>query len=270
MELVLDLVLEHADVVTLLDCLFLNKHIHEVVKRVLSCELSLFRKLREVSDDMYEGIELYMRNEWEWFDDPDVYSKNPVCKRTRQMLITIYGRLYKFNVNIDAEYIKVMISEEQCWFVQDFTTFLDLYPHKISLDILGHIFHCICNRNHMCDGCPCSSCSCNFNLMGYLNHILDKGFNVNTLLPIRYNGFDRLMWSERSYTTILNHAIRMTDSEVINILLKKNPNLLMYDEMGMSAEKLFSKPVKCFEKFANTVNGMIKQQRDALEANIWN
>ena len=234
MSLILSLVLEHVDMSTLLDCVFLSKHVHTVVMRILNYEISLIRELKTLFDgDIYSGIICYAGDSrWVYLGDSEFSKKyRPLRKNIKSNLMTVYVRLYPFDVVTTLDYSKDYRHKEMKQFMDDFGCLVDKYYHKMSLDLIGIIFACACRR---CLHCNISELRkydekkwCEY--LDIVKCILDKGFDVNQLINMG-DGYK---------TTILNHALRQEDSELAGLILDRNPDVFIFDTIGHSADKLF-------------------------------
>jgi hypothetical protein len=239
MELILDLVLEYVDVETLLNCMFLSKHVHSVVMRILNYEISLLNELNYIFDgDIYKGIVIYT-NDFEevvkclFCTDQDEFVKKyyPLRKNIKSDLMTVYSRLYRFDVELPEKYGKVIHPDKILEFLEDFGYLVDKYYYKMSLDLLGIILLGVFIRHDYCYDERLND----FDYVKVTKYeniikcILDKGFNVNQLINMG-DGYE---------TTILNFALIREDPEITELILDKNPDVFMFDEHGNSADKLF-------------------------------
>jgi hypothetical protein len=249
MELILDLALECADVMTLLDCVFLSKHVHEVVTRILHVEFRLMRKFSELlRGEVYPGIKYFsgefylshLQDYYDWykktqeFEELQVtYAENAGVLTDRMMII--YGRLYKFKINPKADYITDSNFEECEVFVDDFMWYLRLYPHKVSRKPLGCL---VWNAYRI-------------GLSGKLvNILLEKGFDVNQLLYI--DGLRQ---------TILHFCVYRELWSVVDTLLDTCPDLYIYDKNGTSVYRLIKQYVGCPQSVLDKFQALVKQQK---------
>jgi hypothetical protein len=152
-------------------------------------------------------------------------------KNIKINLMTIYVRLYPFDVVTTLDYSKDYRHKEMKQFMDDFGCLVDKYYHKMSLDLIGIIFACACRR---CLHCNISELRkydekkwCEY--LDIVKCILDKGFDVNQLINMG-DGYK---------TTILNHALRQEDSELAGLILDRNPDVFIFDTIGHSADSLF-------------------------------
>jgi hypothetical protein len=198
MCLVLDLVLEYADTATLLNCMFIDKHVHGVVMRILDRE---FTAIRDMSDrnngDIFLGIQC---------GNPELHHR----------ILEIYGRLYPFNINPiwNTRYRKHVIF--------DFITLSNQYYHKMPLHAITFII-CVTFRRYMYLSDYCHV------FLGAVHNILTKGFDVNLMINIVPN----------HKTTILIHALMVIDPVMVELVLDAHPDILLEDELGMSAISVF-------------------------------
>jgi hypothetical protein len=250
LQLVLDVVLEHADVNTLLDCLFLDKHTHGVVMRVLYVECVLMREFsRLLKGQVYAGIKYFSQ---EFFLSRLEYNKNWYKSRryfkllhkkyfqqsdtlSANMLV-IYGRLYKFKINPKEDYIRDSDFEECEAFVDDFMELIDMYPHKVSRKLLGCLMWCAYRRGKSED---------------LILLILDKGFDVNQLLYI--GGLRQ---------TVLHFCIYRELWGIIGYILDKNPDLYVYDKNGWSPYRLLKDALPQLpDHIVNKFRKLVKEQK---------
>jgi hypothetical protein len=249
MELILDLVLEQADVMTLLDCLFLSKHVHEVVMRILYVEFKLIRRFSELlRGEVYPGIKYFssefylshLQDYHSWYEKTQEfeelqakYAENAGVLTDRMM--TIYGRLYKFKINPKADYINDSDFEECEVFVDDFMEYLRLYHHKVSRKVLGCLVWNAYRRGRCYE---------------LINILIEKGFDINQLL---YIGGIR--------QTILHFCVYRELWSIVDTLLDTCPDLYVYDKNGTSVYRLIKQYVGCPQSVLDKFQALVKQQK---------
>jgi hypothetical protein len=136
-----------------------------------------------------------------------------VDKYEHRDLLSVYCKLYPFNVNTKSNYIRYTDIQELDYIVCDFERLCKSHYYKIPLNVLGVMIHYFIDIQD------------EFNSIDF---ILDKGYNVNSY--IRIKGYR---------TTILHHAIRNDRFPIINSIIDKNPNLYIVDDHQDTAVSLF-------------------------------
>jgi len=221
MQLILDLTLEHADTSTLLDCLFLNKHVHGVVMGLLKRQLQFMTELERMFDgDIYQGIRFMSGcdvEHLEYFENQEEVSEFleiNADKYDTEDLLEIYGRLYPFNVNTKAYYISNADWNELFIFIEDFGQFIDKYYYKLTPNMVGVLVFISFDMGQYID---------------VVTTILKKGFDPTKL--VRIPGYYK--------TSILNYAIYKKIYWLVQEIFDTKPNLFVRDGKGNHAYKLF-------------------------------
>jgi len=225
LQLILDVVLEHADTMTLLDYLFVCKHTYNVVMRILQVEFKLIRTFSKLlHGEIYPGIkyftgEFYLshlqdyrnyRKKTRKFDAlQNIHAKNIEILALNMMIV--YGRLYKFKINPKADYIRDSDFEECEVFVDDFINYAELYHYKISRKLLGCLIWDAYRRGR-CDE--------------LIHILLSKGFDIDQYLTINFR------------QTILHFCVYYNIWDVADAILDKRPNIYLYDKNGNSVYRL--------------------------------
>lgn len=223
MRLVLDLVLERADVDVLLNCLFINKRIHGMIVTMIHYELTIIKRMSpHYRGDVYQAIWHSHTSEGEMVG----YKYN---ETTHHRMVKIYGKLYEFNMDHSASYIRTGVMFNPGRFISDMCILLADYYHKIPSDIIIIIFQIIfrrCSYDRICSCVTFHLDDCRY--VQIARYILSKGFNVNSLIRTRQGNkvYD---------TTLLIFAIINCDVPMISLLLEFKPNLSIVDENGGSA-----------------------------------
>lgn len=223
MELVLDVVLEHADIETLLDCVFMSKHVHATVMRILAPEFRLLDKMDDTFyGEVYEGIQFigsYLQHQDNYTGGCMEFVRELIVmsRQMRKRLMAIYAKLYPFwifhkrayrygrhNIFSGGMYKPVA-------FMADFAPYIDRYYYKMTCEVVGNLIYGA------------------FKFEKYewvIKRILDKGFNIDSLLYIG-----------NKKTTVLLYAAQKERLEIINLLLDYRPNLYLYDSSGACGAK---------------------------------
>lgn len=213
----LQLVLEYADIRTVLDCMFLSKHIYKVVMQLLAPELALIRKLNvEYEGDVCKGMWCY----WELMPLGAVSYSEGMHMR----LLHVYATLYTFKESGTLNYMPNAIIVPKR-FITDACILIHTYYHKVPKNLILAIFNCVFNR-YMTGSCFCMyghSHSCIYITLA--KTILDKGFDVNSLINHRRG----------ANTPLLLYAVYCADIIMIDILLGKRPNVYLTNDSGENA-----------------------------------
>jgi hypothetical protein len=249
MELILDLVLEYVDMSTLVDCVFLNKHVHSMVMPKLLPVCNLMTELSYMlKDDMYQGIGYLCgvidTKRIEFTEYENAVMDTIECNEGKyeyQDLFQIYTKLYPFNVDTKAPYIKHATVDELCTFMDDFTPLINKYYYKMPKKLIGAIIFGAFEMGQYAD---------------VMDDILNKGFNINE--PLRMIVGSKI--------TILNYAIIHHKFWLVDILLDKKPDLYVYDGTGNRSVDLI-KPYNNRRKYAEDYLMLhILDRVDALKA----
>lgn len=249
MSLELDLVLERADVMTLLNCMFLSKHVHGVVMSILNVEFKLIKRFSKLlKGEIYPGIKYFsgefylshLQDYHSWYEKTQEFEKLQAKYAENagvltDHMMTIYGRLYKFKINPKADYIIDSDGEECKTFATDFMEYLKLYPHKVSRKLLGCLVWNAYRRGRITE---------------LVTVLIEKGFYVNQLL---YIGEFR--------QTILHFCVYRELWSVVDILLDLRPDLYVYDKNGTSVYRLIKQYAGCPQSTMNKFQALVKQQK---------
>jgi len=220
-QLILDLTLEHCDNLTLSNCLFLNKRIHIRVMQLMKPIFNLMTELkRTFYGDIYQGIKFlsganikHLKYFWNHEEIMQFLIENCDIHNTDELL-EIYGKLYPFSINTKANYILLAKLSELCPIMDDFCLFAKYHYNKLTPTVIGFLVYGAFAMGQYID---------------VIELILNKGFNVNTLIKI-----------PGSYkTTILNYAILNKIYWLVQIIFDKNPDIFMRDRKGDCAFNLF-------------------------------
>lgn len=267
MELVLDLVLEHADIEVLLDCVFVSKHIHEVVMRILAPEFKLLDTMDDTfCGEVYEGIQFidsYVQPQDNYTGGymAFVHELIAMSRQVRNRLMAIYAKLYPFWIFHKREYrynrhnIFSGKIHKPLDFMTDFAPYIDQYYYKMTCEVVGNLIYGA------------------FKFEKYewvIKRILDKGFNIDSLLYIG-----------NKKTTILLYAAQKERLEIINLLLGYRPNLYLYDSSGACGAKALKQYVNIgrdvrrehedvLMKIAVKYHILVPEQRELRNMQLWN
>jgi len=267
MDLVLSLVLEHADVVTLLDCLFLSKHIHKVIMNISRPLFTIMRELESMfNGDIYQGIkflegslDIFHVDETSWdITEEKIYRKyakhgeynktvglleyRKMIKRQNpniaENLLEIYKRLYPFNINANALYIKETYADEVDILVRDFTSFIDKYYYKMNMEMI-------------------------FTLLIYgesdvMKLIISYGFDIDQIIKTGWG-----------HTTLLVFYIDRDNMDMVDFILDRKPNVFICDSNNKAPCTFFNLPRnrKKYAKYPHIVDkfgALVKEQTNQL------